>query len=234
MNRFENLETEQKVKRRQRHWIRIALSATAVALAAAASAHNGEGAGAARRDEPAQVQDKPAQPGTRDARAYFTDLELHTHDERKLRFYSDVLDGRTVLINVIYTHCKDACPLITQKLNEVRALLGEQFGRDVHFVSLTSDPERDSPAALRAFADKQNADLSGWTFLTGPPKNVEHILKKLGQFSQNVEEHSTLLIAGNVKAKRWSKIRPDAPPLAIAERLKLLAATDGSAVALPH
>lgn len=162
-------------------------------------------------------------PGTRDARAYFTDLELVTHEGRKVRFYSDVLEGRTVVINVIYTSCEDACPLITQRLNQVRGLLGDRFGRDVTFVTLTSDPERDSPAALRAYAQKQDVDLSGWVFLTGAKPNVDQILKKLGQYSASVESHSTLLIAGNVPAKRWSKIRPDAPALAIAERVKLLA-----------
>ena len=211
--------------------IRLGLASAALAVASGVSAHDGKEAGTgARTNTTAQGQGAADRPGTRDARAYFTDLELVAHDGRKLRFYSDVLEGRTVLINVIYTNCKDACPLITHKLNEVRALIGEQFGREVQFVSLSSDPERDSPAALRAFAQKQGVDLSGWTFLTGNKNNVDHILKKLGQFSPNVEEHSTLLIAGNVPAKRWSKIRPDAPPIAIAERLKLLAAADKGTV----
>lgn len=182
----------------------------------------------------APVKGAAAAAGTRDARTYFTDLQLVTQEGRKVRFYTDVLEGRTVLINVIYTNCKDACPLITQHLNQVRALMGERFGREVYFVSLTSDPERDSPAALKAFAQKQDADLPGWTFLTGDKKDVDHILKKLGQFSQNVEAHSTLLIAGNVGAKRWSKIRPDTPPVAIAERLKLLAEAQGQAVPSPR
>jgi len=194
--------------------------------------HESSGGAGQQKEAVAPVQGAAAA-GTRDARGYFTDLELVTHEGRKVRFYSDVLDGRTVLINIIYTNCKDACPLITQKLNQVRALVGEQFGREVYFVTLTSDPERDSPAALKTFAQKQNVDLSGWTFLTGNKKNIDHILTKLGQFSQNVEEHSTLLIAGNVGAKRWSKIRPDAPPLAISERLKMLAA-EGRAVPLPQ
>lgn len=202
----------------------------ALIVGGAAAAHDGRDA-PAQKDAIAPVTGAAAAAGTRDARAYFTDLELRAHDGRKLRFYSDVLEGRTVLINIVYTHCQDACPLITQRLNEVRALIGERFGRDVHFVTLTSDPERDSPAALRAFAAKQSADVAGWTFLTGERANVEHILKKLGQFSQTVESHSTLLIAGNVGAKRWSKIRPDAPPLAIAERLKLLADADRTATA---
>lgn len=206
------------------YWIGLALAACTALLGTAAGAHEAKESGAARQEEATSpAQGRAAAGGTRDARTYFTDLELLTHDGRKVRFYSDVLAGRTVLINVIYTNCKDACPLITQQLNQVRGLLGERFGRDIFFVSLSSDPERDSPAALRGFAKAQHADLSGWVFLTGAKQNIDQILKKLGQFSANVEDHSTLLIGGNVPAKRWAKIRPDAPPIAIAERLKLLA-----------
>jgi len=198
--------------------------ALALVLAGAAATHTGAHTPAADAGK-AKAQGEPAQDvrARPDARAYFTDLELLTHEGRKVRFYSDVLAGRTVLINVIYTNCKDACPLIMQHLNQVRGLLGDRFGREITFVTLSSDPERDSPAALRGFAEAQNVDLSGWVFLTGAKSNIDHILKKLGQFSPSVEAHSTLLIAGNVPAKRWAKIRPDAPPIAIAERLKLLA-----------
>lgn len=175
-----------------------------------------------------------AKAGPRDAASYFTELELLTQDGRRVRFHSDVLQGRTVLINVVYATCQDACPLITQKLNEVRQHLPpELFGKQVFFVSLTSDPVNDTPQALKAFARKQGADVEGWTFLTGRKENVEHILKKLGQYSETVEGHSTLLIAGNVPAKRWSKIRPDAPPAAIAERLSVLATGAGIEAARP-
>jgi protein SCO1/2 len=160
--------------------------------------------------------------GMPDARSYFTDTPLRDQDGRELRFYSDVLAGRVVLLNVIYTRCKDACPLITRKLREVRAALGEQAGR-VHFVSLSSDPGHDSPQALKAFAARQGADDPNWTFLTGDKANMDLVLARLGQLSQTPEGHSTLLIAGDVPNKRWSKIRPDAPPTAIAQRLQLLA-----------
>lgn len=172
-------------------------------------------------DVPAGKTNKP------DARAYFTDTVLVTQDGKKVRFYSDVLEGHTVLINVIYTNCKDACPLITQKLIEVKGRIGDLFGKEVRFVSISNDPVRDTPAALKAFAKKEHADIPGWVFLTGDKKNVELVLKKLGQFSEEVESHSTLLIAGNVPEKRWSKIRPDAPTPAIATRLQLLVDPDG-------
>lgn len=189
---------------------------------------------AAQPDQPAvaPLLPVPGKPGPQDASSYFTELELQTQDGRPVRFYSDVLQGRTVLINVIYASCKDACPLLTQQLNEVRAQLpAEMFGKQVFFVSVTSDPANDTPQALKEFAKKQSADVPGWTFLTGRKDRVDHILKKLGQYSETVEGHSTLFIAGNVPAKRWSKIRPDAPAAAIAERLVALAR--GPAAAAP-
>lgn len=215
----------------------VPLRVVAVGLllsAGTATAHQEGGKGNhAAASVSAAVATDVSTPGTRDALAYFTDTELLTQDGRKVRFYSDVLKDKVVLINVIYTSCKDACPLITRQLTEVRAKLGERFGKEVFFISLTSDPERDTPPALKKFAEKNDASHAGWTFLTGSKDNVNKVLAKLGQLSQNVEEHSTLLIAGNVPAKRWNKIRPDAPVVAIAERLNLLAAGGAASAAAP-
>jgi cytochrome oxidase Cu insertion factor (SCO1/SenC/PrrC family) len=197
----------------------------AAAAAGSAWAHSEHTAPAAKQNEPvAEIPVK--QTAKNDARAYFTDTQLVTQDGKKVRFYSDVLAGRTVLINVIYTNCKDACPLVTQKLLEVKARIGDLYGKEVHFVSISSDPERDSPAELKAFAKKQNADIPGWTFLTGDKQNIDFILKRLGQFSQHVEDHSTLLIAGNVPAKHWKKIPPSAPAPMVATQLQLLVNPD--------
>lgn len=161
--------------------------------------------------------------GTLDAQTYFTDTLLQDQNGRTVRFYSDVLQNRVVLLNVIYTHCEDACPLITRKLKQVRAELGERAGQ-VHFISISSDPQNDSPQALKAFARKHDADDPNWIFLTGGAEQISLVLSRLGQLSRTPEEHSTLLIAGDVPHKRWSKIRPDAPPVAIAQRLQLLTA----------
>lgn len=160
--------------------------------------------------------------GTRDARAYFTDTRLLTQDGKGVQFYSDVLKDKVVVLNVVFTNCDDACPLITRKLKEVRDGLGEALARKVHFISITSDPERDTPQALKDFARKNEADDPNWTFLTGTRADIDTVLTRLGQLSRSPEEHSTLLIAGDVANKRWSKIRPDAPPAAIIERLRLL------------
>lgn len=210
-------------------WMVLALSGTL--LCGSALAHT-EGHDAAKPKAGATPATAPASgpavqtldgSGTRDARAYFTDTDLLTQDGKQVQFYSDVLKDKVVVINVVFTNCEDACPLITRKLKEVRDGLGEPLARKVHFVSITSDPERDTPQSLKDFAGKNEADDPNWTFLTGSRANIDAVLTRLGQLSRSPEEHSTLLIAGDVANKRWSKIRPDAPPAAIVERLRLLA-----------
>ena len=160
--------------------------------------------------------------GTRDARTWFTDTPLQDQNGETLRFYSDALENRVVLLNVIFTSCTDACPLITRKLKEVREALGEGMADKVWFVSLSSDPLNDSPEMLKAFAAKHGVDGARWLFLTGDAQDMALILGRLGHLVPSPEQHSTLLIAGDVANKRWSKIRPDAPVNAIAQRLQLL------------
>ncbi|SFP40890.1 Cytochrome oxidase Cu insertion factor, SCO1/SenC/PrrC family [Geopseudomonas sagittaria] len=197
-------------------WLAVAL--VACLGVAIAEAHEEHAAAPAAKGPVAQAV---AGGGTLDARSYFTDTELLNQDGETVRFYSDVLAGRVVLLNVIFTSCEDACPLITRKLAEVRKALGNDAAQ-VHFISLSSDPVKDSPQALKAYARKHGADDANWTFLTGPKAQMDVVLGRLGQLSRSPEEHSTLLIAGDVANKRWSKIRPDAPPAAIAQRLQLL------------
>lgn len=170
---------------------------------------------------PQTSQVTAAASGTRDARTWFTDTPLQDQNGETLRFYSDALENRVVLLNVIFTSCTDACPLITRKLKEVRELLGDQ-AEGVTFISLTSDPLRDTPAVLKAYTLKQGVDDPHWLFLTGDKAQIDLVLGRIGQIVPSPEQHSTQLIVGDVANKRWSKIRPDAPAAAIAQRLQLL------------
>ncbi|QXH63869.1 SCO family protein [Pseudomonas azerbaijanorientalis] len=164
-----------------------------------------------------------AQPssGTHDAKTWFTDTPLQDQNGNTLRFYSDALKDRVVLLNVIFTRCDDACPLITRKLKEVREVLGDKAD-GITFISLTSDPLRDTPAVLKAYTLKQGIDGPHWFFLTGDKAQMDLVLGRIGQIVPTPEQHSTHLIVGDVANNRWSKISPDAPAVAIAQRLQLL------------
>ena len=156
------------------------------------------------------------------ARSYFTNLELINQDGETVRFFDDVLKDKVVVINFIFTNCEGACPLITQKLTLVRDRMEGQIDKPLRFVSLSLDPARDTPAAMKEFAKTHHADHDGWVFLTGKPENLESIIKRLGQFTDDIEAHSTMMLAGNVSAAHWMKILPHEQPPAIAEKLRLL------------
>jgi protein SCO1 len=157
------------------------------------------------------------------ARNYFTDTKLTTHEGGKVRFYSDVLDDRIVMINVMYTHCKGSCPMLTQKLSQVSRELGDLYGQSIYFVSISNDAERDTPEVLAEFARKQNVNLDGWTFLTGPKPQVDAVIKKIGLYTPQFEQHKAMILLGNTRTGHWQKVAPNLPYQAIAVKLKELA-----------
>lgn len=157
------------------------------------------------------------------ARAYFTDTVVLDQLARPVRFYSDALAGKVVCVAFIFTQCNDACPLIMQKLTRVQAALGDRFGREVEFVAISVDPENDSPAALAAFALKHGAAAPGWTFLTGTRPALATVAGRLGGWPASPEEHTTAFVAGNVRTRHWTKVRPDMPAEAVADLLRGLA-----------
>jgi cytochrome oxidase Cu insertion factor (SCO1/SenC/PrrC family) len=173
----------------------------------------------------AQKAGKPASDAEAEgkARAYFTDTVLLNQHGKKVRFYSDVLKGHVVTINFMFTKCNDACPLLTQKMRQVKDGLGDLFGKPVRFVSVSVDPANDTPEAMRKFAEKNQAVHPEWIFLTGKKADLDVVMKKLGEFSETVEGHSTAFLAGNTMTRHWTKIRPDSPPQAIVEHVRRLA-----------
>jgi len=154
------------------------------------------------------------------AKAYFGDDMLIDQDGKNHKLYSDLMAGKVVLINFIYTQCKDACPLLIQQLNQVKQKLGDRFGKSVYFLSFSTDSRQDKPEQLKAFAQKHKVDHAGWRFLTGQPEIIAKVLKKFGQFQDNPADHSTLLLAGKPSNGHWKKIRPDTRPDAIALQLE--------------
>ena len=174
----------------------------------------------------AQAQQAKVSPAEREAKArdYFTDTKLKTQDDRTVRFFSDAMKDKVVLINFVFTQCGDACPLITAKLVQTKKELGELFGKDLRFLSISIDPQHDRPADLAKFARKFDAVHPEWLFLTGEPAKVEQVVKKLGAWTDTVESHSTAIIIGSPRQGKWKKVRPDAPAKVIAEELRHLVA----------
>jgi len=90
------------------------------------------------------------------------------------------LRGKVVAVTFIYTWCPDVCPMLTDKMARVQDALGADFGTKVAFISITFDPERDTPEALKAYAEAFDADPAGWSFLTGEPEAVRDVVQSYG------------------------------------------------------
>ena len=160
------------------------------------------------------------------ARDYFSNVELVDQDGRSLKFYDEVLKDNIVVISFIFTNCQSACPLMTRNLTMIRDMLREDERRAIQFVSISIDPLRDTPAAMKEFAQKHEADNGGWLWLTGLPDDVNFVTQRLGSYTDNPEAHTTTLLAANVPNAHWTKIEPNVPPNGVVARLRLLVEED--------
>jgi protein SCO1/2 len=140
---------------------------------------------------------------------YFPNITLTTHEGRKVRFYDDMLKGKTVVINFMYTHCAGSCPRTTANLVNVQRALGTRVGRELFMYSITLKPEEDTPEQLRQYAAAHGVQ-PGWLFLTGKPADIERLRRKLGFVDPDPvvdadrSSHIGLVRYGNEPRGRWA------------------------------
>lgn len=137
------------------------------------------------------------------AREYFTDVELVDHTGKELRLYSDLLEGRVVVINAMFSDCLSVCPVTSGNLKKIQDWLGPRLGEEVSILSFTVEPE-DDPERLARYAREVGA-RPGWHFLTGRRENLELALRKLGLYAEDRDAHSTIFLVGNVPTGLWKK-----------------------------
>ncbi|PYN94872.1 MAG: SCO family protein [Candidatus Rokuibacteriota bacterium] len=156
---------------------------------------------------------------------HLPNTRLTTHEGRSVRFYDDLVKGKVVAINFMFTSCRIACPVTTPKLVEVQKLLGERSGRDVTFLSITLDPEHDTPEVLRTYARAYGAG-PGWYFLTGKQNDIERLRRKLGVYDLNPvvdadrTQHAGILVLGNEPRGRWKAVATLSKPVRIRQAIE--------------
>lgn len=154
------------------------------------------------------AQQSAAAPATNttesNAEKYFTDTLLVNQNGEKMRFYSDLMQGKTVIINTFFATCQGSCLPITRNLEKVQEALGDRLGKDARIISISVDPAVDTPNELKEFSKKFHA-RPGWYFLTGSKENVDFILKKLGQYVEEKNDHFNIVIIGNERTGLWKK-----------------------------
>lgn len=93
------------------------------------------------------------------------DIQLISQDGKSVSLRQQMDDGRPVVLNFMYTSCTTTCPMLTQTLSVFQGKLGEQL-KNAHLMSISIDPEQDTPARLREYAKKFHAGTE-WQFYTG-------------------------------------------------------------------
>ncbi|HYK02189.1 MAG TPA: SCO family protein [Thermoanaerobaculia bacterium] len=138
------------------------------------------------------------------AAQYFGALPLVDQNGRTVDLYSDLIRGRTVVINAFFADCKNTCPIMANAYRAIQGRFPDRIGRDLALISITVDPKNDTPPRLKSLATQLEAK-EGWYFLSGTEEQVGAALRKIGLFAQNPEGHSNLFLIGNDRTGLWKK-----------------------------
>jgi protein SCO1 len=146
-----------------------------------------------------------AEPDTLQIRARpIPDVRLTDQSGHQVRFASDVLRQRPALISFIYTRCTTTCPLVGATVATVTEKLQADAGKFA-IVSITVDPDYDTPDRLLDWR-KLHGDMPQWTLLTGPKREINHLLRAFGAYSANLEDHSEILLIGPNASGQWVRM----------------------------
>lgn len=135
---------------------------------------------------------------------YFTDVVLTNQNGQKMRFYTDLLKGRVVVINSFFSTCQATCLPLIRNMRSLQTALGDKVGNEIYLISISVDPTMDTPERLKEFATKNGAK-PGWLFLSGDKTNVDFALRKLGQYVDKKDDHLNIFIIGNERTGLWKK-----------------------------
>lgn len=139
---------------------------------------------------------------------HLPNVELITHEGKKVRFYDDLVKNKLVVFNFMYAECEGICPTVMMNLARVQKMLGERVGKDIFFYSFTLKPEQDTPKVLGDYA-KMHGVKPGWLLLTGKPDDMELLRQKLGftdpdpEIDRDKSSHIGNLRYGNEPMMRW-------------------------------
>lgn len=145
-----------------------------------------------------------AAPLAQEVQPRIPDVNCLDQDGKKLRFHTDLVKGKVVVINFIYTTCPYMCTRIGESTARLQAALGDRVGRDVYIISVSTDPVADTPEKLKAWAARLKAK-DGWTLVTGEKAEIDRLLKVLTGDPSGIKTHSPLLLIGNEAKNVWAE-----------------------------
>jgi protein SCO1 len=147
------------------------------------------------------------------------EVSLLNQEGQEVRFYSDLVKGKVVAINFVFTTCTTICPPMGANFAGLQRLLRNRGGREVHLISVSVDPAVDTPARLKNWASRFGAG-PGWTLVTGPKLDVDGLLKALKVFTPDKNDHSPTVLVGDEARGVWTRIWGLARPAEMAKAIE--------------
>jgi protein SCO1/2 len=139
------------------------------------------------------------------APAHIPDINVVDQNGKPHHFYSELVRGKVVVINFVYTTCTTICPPLGATFGKLQKNLGQKLGKDVFLISISVDPVTDTPTRLRAWGAQFGAK-PGWTLVTGEKTELNRLLRVLGADTASPESHSPLVLIVNDKAALWKRV----------------------------
>lgn len=158
------------------------------------------------------------------------DAPLLDQDGQRQRLVSDVMGDKIVVASFVYTNCTTICPVVSSLFSQVQDKLGGLLGDQVRLVSLSVDPQRDTPARLKSYAESHGA-RPGWVWLTGQQPDVTAALKGFGTYTANYKDHPVVIMIGDGRSGQWVRYYGFQDPERLAAQVKdVLAARRGTPI----
>ena len=155
-----------------------------------------------KAEKPAPAETKPAERGAVSS-PRLPDVTVQDQTGKSLNFYNDLVKGKVVAVNFVFTTCTAICPSLTATFRRVQQQLAEQK-LPAQLISISVDPTTDTPERLQEFAAKFKAE-PGWTFVTGNKSDIDSILKEFGVAVANKNDHTPMVLIGNDEAGYWTR-----------------------------
>ncbi len=152
------------------------------------------------------------------------DVDCLDQNGKKLRFHTDLIEGKVVVISFIFTNCTAMCPIIGEGVARLQTALGDRVGRDVHLISVSTDPVTDTPEKLKAWGARLKAK-EGWTMVTGQKAEMDRLLKVLTGGVSGNKTHEPLLLIGNEATNVWTEAYAYESPAKLIQQIDRVAAT---------
>ena len=145
--------------------------------------------------------------------AQFPNVPLLTQEGTRVLFHDDLIKGKVVLINFFFTSCPIICPRSTANLVKVEEALGERLGRDVRMISITVDPDKDTPEVLSTYS-RRYGTKPGWYFVTGRRQDIALLKSHFGvdKYGNDKTDHTGMLVYGNEATQQWAATPTMADP----------------------